>query len=77
MGFLVVSQLITFLRVEKSALFCRKVVKDISALYHSYSGKPPCMVFHRTALASIEDAIASPHSAVLPMKDYSAEFCRI
>ncbi len=51
--------------------------EESGVLAHLYSAKPPCLIFHRTALASINDATASPHSAALPMKNYSAEFCQI
>ena len=48
-----------------------------SVLTHWYSGKTPCLIFHRTALSSIDDATASPHSDALLMKNYPVEFYQI
>ncbi len=50
---------------------------ETSVLSELYSGKPPCLNFHQTALSAVNDATASPPFSALLMKIYPAEFRQI
>lgn len=52
-------------------------LNSISVLSGLYSGKPPCLNFHQTALSAVNDATASPPFSALLMKIYPAEFRQI
>ena len=51
--------------------------RGTSVLSGLYSGKPPCLNFHQTALSAVNDATASPPFSALLMKIYFAEFHQI
>jgi len=60
---------------QKSIWFSTK--HCTSVLSGLYSGEPPCLNFHQTALSAVNDATASPPFSALLMKIYPAEFRQI
>ena len=60
------------------AVMVPRIKQDVtSVLSGLYSGKPPCLNFHQTALSAVNDATASPPFSALLMEIYPAEFRQI